>query len=67
MIDSKANLIALRLLAAEARNLSREISDFINNFDKFTGQKSSQEYTYYILNFLNHYKDIYNRVRKILP
>ena len=67
MIDGKANLIVLRLLAAEARNLSREISDFINNFDKFTGQKSSQEYTYYILNFLNHYKDIYNRVRKILP
>ncbi len=67
IIDSKTDLIAVRLLVAEARNLGKEISDFINNFDKFTSQKSSEEYIYYILNFLNHYKDIYNRVRKILP
>ena len=67
MINSKDNLIALRLLAVEARNLGKEISDFINNFDNFTDQKPSEEYKYFILNFSNHYKDTYNRVRKILP
>jgi hypothetical protein len=65
--NSEVNLAILRLLATEAKNLNKEINDFINNFEKYTGDLLIKNYINYIIYFLNHYKDLYYRVVKTLP
>jgi len=71
MARSGIDELKVRMLAEEARGLADEITDFIQNLDKYSGEWDKRllamAYAQYVERFLSHYEDLCYRVQSVLP
>jgi len=71
MARSGIDELKVRMLAEEARGLADEVTDFIQNLDKYGGEWDKKllamAYTQYIERFLSHYENLRYRVQSVLP
>ncbi len=70
MTRNRINALNLRILAEEARHLGEEIEDFIYNLDRYIDTEVKNPYKIYanyINIFLNHYQDLRERIKQVLP
>jgi len=69
MMKNSIDDLNLRILAEEARHLANEVDDFIHNLDKYIDKREGipEIYAMHINVFLNHYRNLCERVKQVLP